>query len=68
LFDRNRAWVLAAGDPLLVAAQREHELRDDLTLEQILGLAIAVAKLPGDAAWVEAILRAALDGLRSSTA
>jgi AcrR family transcriptional regulator len=64
LFASNRARVLAAGAPLLAAAQRSQEVRDDLTLEQILDLTIAVAKLPGDAAYIEPILRTALDGLR----
>jgi AcrR family transcriptional regulator len=64
VFGRNRARVLAAGRPLLVAAQHAHEVRDDLTLEQILDLIVAIAKLPGDADYVEPILQSALDGLR----
>jgi len=32
---RKRARALAAGRPLLTAAQDAHEIRDDLTLEQI---------------------------------
>jgi AcrR family transcriptional regulator len=64
VFRRNRARVLAAGEPLLVAAQRAHEIRDDLTLEQVLDMTIAIAKLPGESGYVEPILRTALDGLR----
>jgi AcrR family transcriptional regulator len=64
VFDRNRARVFAAGEPLLAAAQLAAEVRDDLTLEQILDLTIAIAKVHGDAAYVEPILEAALDGLR----
>lgn len=64
VFDRNRGRVLAAGRPLLSAAQRAHQIRDDLTLEQILDLTIAVAKLRGDTGYVDPILEAALDGLR----
>ncbi len=64
VFGENRRRVLAAGAPLLDAAQRAGEIRDDLTLEQILDLTIAVAKLPGEPAYVEPILRAAVDGLR----
>lgn len=64
VFDDNRSRVLAAGAPLLAAAQRSHEIRDDLTLEQILDLTIAVVKLPGATTYVEPILQAALDGLR----
>jgi AcrR family transcriptional regulator len=66
VFDQNRARVFAAGEPLLAAAQRSLEARDDLTLEQILDLTIAIAKVHGDAAYVEPILKAALDGLRPS--
>ncbi len=64
VFDHNRTRVLAAGQPLLAAAQRSGEVRDDLTLEQILDLTIAVAKLGGDPGYVEPILQAVLDGLR----
>jgi AcrR family transcriptional regulator len=64
VFGRNRSRVLAAGAPLLAAAQRDGTVRDDLTLEQALDLVIAVARIHGDAAYVEPILRAALDGLR----
>ena len=64
VFERNRARVLAAGEPLLAAAQAAGEVRDDLTLEQILDLTIAVAKLHGDADYVGPILQAVLDGMR----
>jgi AcrR family transcriptional regulator len=64
LFDDNRARVIAAGRPLLVEAQRAGEVRDDLTLEQILDMVIAIATLRGDGTYVEPILNTALDGLR----
>jgi AcrR family transcriptional regulator len=64
VFDGNRARVFAAGRPLLAAAQEAHEVRDDLTLEQILQLVTAVAKIQGDAEHVDPILRAVFDGLR----
>ncbi len=64
LFDNNRARVIAAGRPLLAAAQRAHEIRDDLALEQILDMVIAIATLHGDARYLEPILQTALDGLR----
>jgi AcrR family transcriptional regulator len=67
-FDANRDRVLAAGRPLLQAAQRSGEVRDDLTLEQVLDTVIAVAKIPGDPAYVEPILQAVLDGLRPPAA
>ena len=56
--------VLAAGRPLLIAAQDSHEIRADLTLEQVLDLVVAVAKIHGDGDYVEPILQAALDGLK----
>ena len=64
LFDSSRARVIAAGRPLLTAAQRAHEVHDDLTLEQILDMVIAVATIHGDARYLEPILQTALDGLR----
>ncbi|AVH60371.1 MULTISPECIES: TetR/AcrR family transcriptional regulator [Streptomyces] len=64
VFSENRTRVLAAGRPLLVAAQAAHEVRDDLTLEQICDMIIAIATIHGDPSYVEPILRAALDGLR----
>ena len=67
MFNENRARVLAAGLPLLVAAQRTHEIRDDLTIEQVLDMVGAVAAIPGDARYLEPILRSALDGLRPPT-
>ena len=63
-FDANRSRVFAAGVPLLKAAQGAGEIRADLSLEQILELVIAVAKIPGEPAYLEPILGAALDGLR----
>jgi AcrR family transcriptional regulator len=64
LFDNNRARVLAAGRPLLAAAQRAHQVRDDLALEQIFDLVIAIATIHGDTRYLEPILQTALDGLR----
>jgi AcrR family transcriptional regulator len=64
LFDTSRVRVLAAGRPLLAAAQRAHEVRDDLTLEQILDMVIAIATIHGDTAYLDPILRTAFDGLR----
>jgi hypothetical protein len=66
LFKNNRARVIAAGRPLLFAAQRAHEVRDDLTLGQIFDLVIAIAAIQGDTRYRDPILRAALDGLRPS--
>jgi AcrR family transcriptional regulator len=66
LFSDSRARVLAAGRPLLAAAQRAHEIRDDLTLEQIFDLIIAIGAIRGDSGYVEPILEAVLDGLRAA--
>ena len=67
MFNENRDRVLAAGRPLLVAAQDAHEVRDDLTLEQILDMLVAIARIHGDSRYLEPILQAALDGLRPAT-
>jgi AcrR family transcriptional regulator len=64
LFGRNRDRVFAAGQPLLDAAQASGEVRADLTLDQVLSLVAAVARIPGDAQYVEPILQTALAGLR----
>jgi AcrR family transcriptional regulator len=59
--------VLGAGRPLLLAAQRSAEIRIDLTLEQILDMIAAIAKIPGDTGYREPILQAALDALQPVT-
>jgi AcrR family transcriptional regulator len=64
MFSDSRDRVLAVGRPLLAAAQHTREVRDDLTLEQVLDMVIAVASIHGDPAYLEPILRAMLDGLR----
>jgi len=63
LFDNSRARVIAAGRPVLAAAQRAHEVRDDLALEQILDMVIAIATIHGDTRYLDPILQTALDGL-----
>ena len=64
VFNENRTRVLASGRPLLAAAQASREVRDDLTLEQILDMTMAIARIHGASGYLEPILRAALDGLR----
>lgn len=64
LFNDNRSRVLAAGRPLLEAAQASHEVRADLSLEQILDMVIAITAINGDAGYTGPILQAALSGLR----
>ena len=63
VFDTSRGRILAAGRPLLVAAQESREVRDDLTLEQVLDMVIAVSAIRGESAYREPILQAALDGV-----
>jgi AcrR family transcriptional regulator len=64
LFEDNRTRVIAAGRPLLAAAQHAGEVRDDLTLEQILDMIVAISTIHGDTGYTEPILQTALDGLR----
>jgi AcrR family transcriptional regulator len=66
LFKDNRTRVIAAGRPLLAAAQHAGEVRDDLTLEQILDMIVAIAAIHGDTGYTGPILQTALDGLRPS--
>jgi AcrR family transcriptional regulator len=63
VFGTGYARVLAAGRPLLAAAQRSGEVRGDLTLEQTLDMIAAIAKIPGDPDYREPILCATLDAL-----
>jgi AcrR family transcriptional regulator len=64
VFGESRARVLAAGRPLLAAAQRTREVRGDLALEQVLDMIVAISRIKSDKHYVEPILQAALDGLR----
>ena len=68
LFGNNRARVIAACQPLFAAAQRAREVRDDLVLEQVLDMVIAIAAIHGDTRYLGPILQAALDGLRPPAA
>lgn len=60
----SRRRVTAAARPLLLAAQHSHEVREDLTLEQILDMVVAVASIHAAPDYLEPILQTALDGLR----
>ena len=55
--------VVGAGRPLLEAARAAGGVRDGLTLEQILDMVAAIARIPGDDGYREPILAAALDAL-----
>lgn len=63
-----RGRALEAGRPLLTAAQDAREIRNDLTLEQILDLVVAIAKIEGPPDYLEPIIQTMLDGLRPPTA
>jgi len=65
VFGSSRDRVIAAGSPLLVAAQEAHEVRAGLTLDQVLDLVLAATTIPGDRAYVEPILQVVLDGLNA---
>jgi AcrR family transcriptional regulator len=64
VFGGGRARVIAAGQPLLAAAQNAREIRSDLAIEQVLDLIHAIATIHGDASYITPILQTALDGLR----
>jgi AcrR family transcriptional regulator len=64
----HRGRVIDAGRPLLRAAQTAGEVRDDLTLEQIFDLIVAIAKIAGSADYLQPIFETALDGLRRPSA
>ncbi|WP_198029099.1 TetR/AcrR family transcriptional regulator [Actinoplanes sp. N902-109] len=55
--------LLAAGQPLLSAAQDARQVSRALSLDQILDLVIAVAKIPGTRQHRQPIFDTALDGL-----
>ncbi|MFC1401917.1 MULTISPECIES: TetR/AcrR family transcriptional regulator [Streptacidiphilus] len=60
---RHRA--LAAGQPLLTAAQESHEIRGDITLVQIFDAIVAIARIHGDRDYLEPIIQTLLDGLHT---
>jgi AcrR family transcriptional regulator len=64
VFGGGRARVVAAGQPLLAAAQQAGEIRDDLAIDQVLDLIHAVGTVHGDTSGVEPVLQTVLDGLR----
>ena len=64
LFKNSRTRVTAAGRPLLAAAQQAREVRDDLALDQILDMIVAIATIHGGTGYTEPILQTVLDGLR----
>jgi AcrR family transcriptional regulator len=65
MFGAGLTRVLDASRPLLLAARESGEVRADLSLEQVLELIVAVAKIPGDDDHRAPILQAALDALQA---
>lgn len=64
VFSSGYARIVAAGAPLLGAAQDSGEVRADLDVHQVLALVAAVARIPGDPAFRGPLVTAALDALR----
>ncbi len=64
VFEASRDRVVAAGAPLLAAAQEAKEINADLSLDQILDMIVAIAKIPGGGDYQRPILRTALAGLK----
>ena len=60
----HRARALTAGRPLLEAAQDAREIRDDISLEQIFDMIVAIATINGTPEYLEPIIGTMLDGLR----
>jgi AcrR family transcriptional regulator len=65
MFSSSRQRVIAAGEPLLAAAQRAGDIRRDVTLVQALDLVLAIARLDREPDQIAMILQVALDGLRA---
>ncbi len=63
LLRSSRQKILAAGRPLLAAAQQAGRVRADLSLEQILDLLIAVALIEGPPEYTDPLLSTTLRGL-----
>lgn len=64
VFISSRQRVIAAGAPLLAAAQRAGHIRSDVALVHALDLVLAVVRLDRPPDQIDIVLRVALDGLR----
>ena len=56
--------IVTRGNDLVDGVQHAGEVRDDLTLEQILDMIVAIATIHGGTGYTEPILQTVLDGLR----
>lgn len=63
VFGASRERVVTAGTPLLRAAQEAGQVQAGLSLDQILDMIVAIAKIPGGPDYVQPIVRTALAGL-----
>jgi AcrR family transcriptional regulator len=65
IFKTCRTAFYGAGEPLLTRAQASGDVRPDVTMNDVVQMVVAIAKIPAaDPAGVERILSVALDGLR----
>ena len=65
IFKTCRTAFYGAGAPLLARAQASGDVRPDVTMDDVVQMVVAIAKIPAaDPADVERILSVALDGLR----
>ncbi|MBR7837134.1 hypothetical protein KDL01_27905 [Actinospica durhamensis] len=64
----SRSRTIAAGEPLFRAAQRSGEVRDEVSLGQILDGLVALAGIDSDPDFPGALIRILLDGLHSNAA
>jgi AcrR family transcriptional regulator len=64
----HRARAVEAGRPLLAAAQEAGQIRDDLTLEQIFDLIVAIAKVNESPDYLRPLFETVLDGLHRGPA
>jgi len=62
---RNANRVLATARPLLAAAHHSQEVREDLTIEQVMQMVLALAAIPGDGDYLAPMLQTLLDGLKT---
>jgi AcrR family transcriptional regulator len=68
LFQASRASLFAAGEPLLKRAQEAGVVRADVEFGEVMQMVVGIAKVPGDTAQIEHMVRIALDGLRYRSA
>ncbi|MEW1861809.1 MULTISPECIES: helix-turn-helix domain-containing protein [unclassified Streptomyces] len=64
----HRGRAIEVGRPLLAAAQESGQIRDDLTLEQVFDLIVAIAKVNESPDYLQPLFETALDGLHRTTA